>query len=119
MRSNQIEKKDLYKKETEKGEFYFFKTKSKILKTHDLLTEFIPKNAEQLSVEKVNEMGDFDLYWGRPLKSILSIFDKNIINFKFHHLVSSNSTFVDKDFEDKKKFLRILRLMKNSLRNKE
>ena len=32
-----------------------------------------------------------------------STFDKNVINFDFHHLVSSNSTFIDKDFEEKKK----------------
>ena len=47
--------------------------------------------------------GEFDLNWGRPLKSILSVFDKKIINFNFHHLASSNSTFVDKDLEEKKK----------------
>ena len=47
--------------------------------------------------------GEYDLSWGRPLKSILSIFDKNVINFDFHHLVSSNSSFIDKDFEEKKK----------------
>ena len=47
--------------------------------------------------------GEFDLNWGRPLKSILSVFDNKVINFKFHHLHSSNSTFVDKDFEEKKK----------------
>ena len=43
IRSNKIEKKDLFKNKTEKGEFYFFKTKSKILKTQDLLIESIPK----------------------------------------------------------------------------
>ena len=47
--------------------------------------------------------GEFDLNWGRPLKSILSVFDKKIINFDFHHLISSNSTFLDKDLEEKKK----------------
>ena len=40
-------------------------------------------------MEKINEMGEFDLNWGRPLKSILSVYDKKIIDFKFHHLVSS------------------------------
>ena len=42
IRSNNIEKKDLFINETEKGEFYFYKTKSKSLKTNDLLMEFIP-----------------------------------------------------------------------------
>jgi len=103
VRSNKIEKKDLFKNKTEKGEFYFYKTKSKILKTHDLLIEFIPKLLENYQWKKSMKWGEFDLNWGRPLKSILSIFNKKIINFKFHHLVSSNSTYVDKDFEDKKK----------------
>ena len=103
VRSNKIEKKDLFKNKTEKGEFYFYKTKSKILKTHDLLIEFIPKLLENYQWKKSMKWGEFDLNWGRPLKSILSIFNKKIINFKFHHLVSSNSTYVDKDFENKKK----------------
>ena len=103
MRSNKIEKKDLYKKKTEKDEFYFFKTKTKTLKTHDLLVEFIPKILENYQWKKSMKWGDFDLNWGRPLKSILSVFDNKIINFEFHHLNSSNSTFIDKDLEDKKK----------------
>ena len=42
MRSNKISKKDLFEKETDKGEFYFFKTKLKKLNTHDLLEDFVP-----------------------------------------------------------------------------
>ena len=40
LRSNKIEKKNLYRNKTEKGEFYFYKTKSKSLKTSDLLIDF-------------------------------------------------------------------------------
>ena len=47
--------------------------------------------------------GEFDLNWGRPLKSILAIFDRKKLTFSFHHLVSSDTTFVDKEFEDNKK----------------
>ena len=103
IRSNKIERKDLYKKKSEKDEFYFYKTKLKILKTHDLLTECIPKILSNHQWKKSMKWGEFNLNWGRPLKSILAVFDKKIINFEFHHLVSSNSTFVDKDLEDKKK----------------
>ena len=46
---------------------------------------------------------DHDLFWGRPLKSILAIFDKTKLNFKFHHLQSSNVTYLDKSFESKTK----------------
>ena len=103
IRSNNIEKKDLFKSKTEKGEFYFYKTKSKLLKTNDLLVEFIPKLLENYQWQKSMKWGEFDLNWGRPLKSILSVFDKKVINFQFHHLSSSNSTYIDKDFEEKKK----------------
>ena len=37
-------------------------------------------------MEKINEMGEHDLYWGRPLKSILAIFDNKPLIFQFHHL---------------------------------
>jgi len=39
----------------------------------------------------------------RPLKSILAVFDKKKLIFDFHHLTSSNSTFIDKEYEEKKK----------------
>ncbi len=103
LRSNKIDKKNLFKKKTEKDEFYFYKTEATSLKTHDLLTEFIPKILSNYQWKKSMKWGEFDLNWGRPLKSILSIFEKKIISFKFHHLVSSNQTFLDQDFEDKKK----------------
>ena len=104
VRSNKIEKNDLFKKKTEKGEFYFYKTKSKFIRTQELLTEFIPKLLENYKWKKSMKWGEFDLHWGRPLKSILSVFDKKIIDFKFYHITSSNFTFIDKDFEEKKKF---------------
>jgi glycyl-tRNA synthetase beta chain len=47
--------------------------------------------------------GSYDLNWGRPLKSILCVFDKKVINFSIGHLKSSNYTFLDKDFEERKK----------------
>ncbi len=104
LKSNNIEKKNLYKKKTEKGEFYFYKTKPTTLKTQDLLTESIPKILENYQWKKSMKWGDFNLNWGRPLKSIFSVFDKKVIKFNFHHLISSHTTIIDKDFEDKKKF---------------
>ena len=106
MRSNKIEKKDLFKNKTEKGEFYFYKTTSKLLKTQDLLTKFVPKLLESYQWKKSMRWAEFDLNWGRPLKSILSVFDKKVINFQFHHICSSNSTYIDKDFEENKKIFK-------------
>ena len=119
VRSNKIKKKDLFKNTTKKGEFYFYKTKPTLLKTKDLLIDFIPKLLENYQWKKSMKWGEYNLNWGRPLKSILSVFDKKLINFEFHHLTSSKSTYVDKDFEEKKKFLQISSLMKSILKDKD
>ena len=103
MRSNNISKKDLIKKKIDKGEFYFYKTNSKTIYTHDLLEEFVPLLLQKIQWKKSMKWGDFDLNWGRPLKSILAVFDKKKLTFNFHHLSSSNLTFVDKEFEEKKR----------------
>ena len=103
MRSKNMLKKDLFRKKTDKGEFYFFKTKSQKLNTHDLLEEFVPLVLQKIQWKKSMKWGEFDLNWGRPLKSILAIFDKKKLTFSFHHLTSSNSTFIDKEFEEKRK----------------
>ncbi len=101
LRSNKIDKKQLVKRDTEKGEFYFFKTPSKILNTSDLLKDLIPKLLDSYQWKKSMKWGDFNLNWARPLKSILSVFDEKVIEFKFYHLTSSNKTFIDKDYEEK------------------
>ena len=103
IRSNNISKKDLFKKKTDKGEFFFFKTKSKKFNTHSLLEEFVPLVLHKIQWKKSMNWGEFDLNWGRPLKSILAVFDKKKLTFNFHHLTSSNSTFIDKEYEENKK----------------
>ena len=101
LRSNKIDKKQLIKRDTEKGEFYFFKTPSKTLNTSDLLKDLIPNLLGSYQWKKSMKWGEFNLNWARPLKSILSVFDEKIIDFKFYHLTSSNRTFIDKDYEEK------------------
>ena len=101
LRSNKIDKKQLIKRDTEKGEFYFFQTPPKTLNTSDLLKDLIPKLLGSYQWKKSMKWGEFNLNWARPLKSILSVFDEKIIDFKFYHLTSSNKTFIDKDYEEK------------------
>ena len=106
LRSNQIDKKDLFKKKIEKGEFYFFKKSSNKINTIDLLQEYTPIILDKLQWKKSMTWGNYSLSWARPLKSILAVFDDKSLNFKFHHLIASNSTFIDKEFEDKKKIFK-------------
>jgi glycyl-tRNA synthetase beta chain len=106
IRSNQIDRKDLFKKIIEKGEFYFFLNSSKKINTMDLLQDQIPIILDKMQWKKSMKWGDFNLNWARPLKSILATFDGKSLIFKFHHLTSSNTTFIDKEFEDKKKIFK-------------
>ncbi len=103
VKSNKINMKDVYKKETEKGVFYFFKTSKVKIDTLDLIEKNVVSILEKISWRKSMRWGDNDLYWGRPLKSILAVYNKNLVKFNFHHLESSLFTLVDKEFEDKKK----------------
>ncbi len=103
LKSNKISKEKVFKKSTEKGIFYFYNKPSQKIKTYDLLKESISSLLLKISWKKSMKWGNHDLYWGRPLKSILALFDKKIIEFKLKHLHSSNKTFKDKDLEDEVK----------------
>ena len=84
IRSNKIKKSQIYKKMTEKGYFYFYKRPSKKISTFDLIRENIPEILSKISWNKSMKWGNFDLYWGRPLKSILTIFDGKKIDKKWN-----------------------------------
>ena len=88
LKSKNISKNNIFKKKTDKGEFYFFKTNKKKLKTLDLLSENLPKIISNFKWKKSMKWGNFDLSWGRPLKSILCVFDKKVVNFELSHLKS-------------------------------
>ena len=103
IRSNGIKKSQIFKKKTEKGDFYFYKKPEKKIKTANLLKENIPPILDSISWNKSMKWNEYDLFWGRPLKSILAVFDGKKLEFNFHHITSSNSTFIDKDLEEKTK----------------
>ena len=98
--SNNLTKSDLYKKETEKGNFYFIKKPAIKISVNDLLCKNIPTILDKISWKKSMKWGDHNLYWGRPIKSILAIFDKKVLDFKLDYLQGSNKTFTHKDLEE-------------------
>ena len=115
LKSQKISKKQVFKKKNDKGEFYFYKTKETKLKTLDLIKERLPKILIEFKWKKSMKWGSYNLNWGRPLKSILCIFDKKVINFSIGHLKSSNYTFLDKDFEERKKTFNDFKTYQKSL----
>ena len=105
LKSNNIKKNNIYKKKTENGEFFFYKSTLKKLKTRNILSNNLPKLLSQIKWKKSMRWGQYDLYWGRPLKSIMAIYEGKILDFKFFHLKSKLTTFTDKNYEkDSKKF---------------
>ncbi len=103
IKSNNITIKEIFKKNTEKGEFYFYNKPEKKFQTLNFLKENIPPILDKIQWKKSMKWADYDLNWSRPLKSILAIFKNHTIDFNFHHIQSSNFTYLDKEFEEKKK----------------
>ena len=101
MRSHQITKKDLFEKTEEKGKFYCFKKLAKKIQTEDLLVKLTPKAIGSVNWKKSMRWSDHDLMWGRPLRSILAIFNNKHLKFDYHHLTSTDGAIIVDNFTDK------------------
>ncbi len=101
IKSNKLDKSDIYKKKLEKGEFYFAETKPKAIDVLKELEFIIPEVLQAYSWKKSMKWSVYDLNWARPLRSIIALFDNKIINFNFFHLQSGNLTLIDGIKEDK------------------
>ncbi len=107
-RSKNVKVEDLYEKKLDKGTFYFIKLKGKEINTEEELFKIIPKSLNGISWRKSMKWSDHDLSWGRPLRSIMSIFDKKHLKFKYAHLESTNFTLIEEDTEVKQKKIKDL-----------
>ena len=101
LKSKNISKKKIFIKKTPKGEFYFYKIPSIKVSTKKILQENMPFLLQRIKWKKSMKWGNYELSWGRPLKSILCLFNGTSLNFVFYHLKSSNKTFINKDDEIK------------------
>ena len=101
MRSHQITKKDLFKKTDEKGSFYCAKKASRKILTEDVLIKLTPTTIGSINWKKSMRWSDHDLMWGRPLRSILAIFNNKHLKFDYHHLVSTDAIIIVDNFIDK------------------
>ena len=116
IKSNNLNKADLYKKKLDKGEFYFAETKPKIIDIFEELKLIIPDSIKDYSWKKSMKWSNYDLNWARPLKSIVAMLDNKIIDFNFFHLKSGNLTNIEGLKEEKlikiknyKSYLKILK----------
>ena len=103
IKSRNIFEKDLIKKKIEKGEFYFIKPIQKNILVEDLLVNILPKALTSISWKKSMKWSTHSLMWGRPLRSIFAVFNKNKLSFQYQHLQSSDIIIIENDLEKKSK----------------
>ena len=101
IKSNSLSKRDIYKKNIEKGEFYFAEIKPAAIDVLKELQSIIPEVLQSYSWKKSMKWSVYDLNWGRPLKSIIALFNNKVVNFSFFHLQSANLTLIDGINEEK------------------
>ena len=123
IRAQNASKKDVFEKENDKGKFYFVKTKPKELWAKDLLIKTVLNSMASLSWKKSMKWSNNSLMWGRPLRSILAIFNKKHLSFSYGHLKSKDTLVIEKDldikfkkvknFDEYQKFLKANKIILN------
>ncbi len=103
LRAKNVSEKELIKKDTDKGKFYFIKTQPQSIFVEDLLTKIIPKAIESISWKKSMRWSDHNLMWGRPLRSIFARYNNKKLSFRFEHLDVSDEVIIEQDLITKNK----------------
>ena len=103
MKSRNVSAKDLFKKSTEKGDFYFIKTLEKNILVANLLATILPKAIAEISWKKSMKWSTNNLMWGRPLRSIFAIFNSKKLLFKVQHLESCDYVIIEQNLVTKSK----------------
>tara|TARA_Y100000590_G_scaffold373820_1_gene437887 strand:+ start:370 stop:2436 length:2067 start_codon:yes stop_codon:yes gene_type:complete len=101
IKSNNLNKSDVFKQKLEKGEFYFGQMKPKVIDVLNELKSIIPEVLQSYTWKKSMKWSTYDLNWSRPLKSIIAVFNNKVVNFDFFHLKSSNLTTIEGANEEK------------------
>ena len=105
LRAHNMNRNDVFEKESEKGKFYFVKTKPKEIQTKELLTKVVITSIASLTWKKSMRWSNTNLIWGRPLRSILAVFNKKLLPFTYGHLKSTDNVIIENNLD--KKFYKI------------
>ena len=103
IRTNNLKKTDVYKKKLDKGEFYFAEIKPKVIDILKELQSIIPEALKSYSWKKSMKWSSNELNWARPLRSIIALFNNQVVNFSFFHLEAGDLTSIEGTNEDKMK----------------
>jgi len=116
LKSAGITKKQLKKKKTDKGEFYFAVFDKQDKNIESVFVEVLEGVIKGFAWPKQMRWGAYDISWVRPLHNILCLFDGKVVPVKFgkfeannktkgHRFLSNGEYFVVKDSADYKQKL--------------
>ena len=103
IKSRKVNKSDVFEKEINKVKFYFIRTKAKETFAKDLIIKITLNSIASLSWKKSMKWSNNSLIWGRPLRSILAIFNKKLLPFRYGHLKSTDLVIIEQDLKTKTK----------------
>ena len=103
IKAHEASRKDLLEKENDKGKFYYVKTKAKEVQTSEILKKIVLNSIASIKWKKSMRWAETDLLWGRPLRSIMAIYNSNTLAFTFGHLKANDFTLIEKDLDIKTK----------------
>ncbi len=101
--AHQASQKDLFKKKNDKGDFYYVKTKAKEIQTSEIIKKIVLNSIATINWKKSMRWAETDLLWGRPLRSILSIYNGKKLPITYGHLKATDFTLIEKDLNIKTK----------------
>ena len=96
-------RKDLIEKESDKGKFYYLKTKAKEVQTSEIIKKISLNSIASIKWKKSMRWAETDLLWGRPLRSIMALYNSKTLAFTFGHLKTNDFTLIEKDLDIKTK----------------
>lgn len=103
LNANEISNREsLYKETLKNKEYFFLKKKVAEESVKDLFTKFLPICLSKMKWKKSMRWSNNREKWIRPIKQILCLFDKKIINFKFAGISSSEFTYGNYNFSSDK-----------------
>ncbi len=117
IKAKNISERDLIQKNTEKGKFYFIKTQSQSILVEDLLKKIITKTIGSISWKKSMKWSEYNLMWGRPLRSIFARFNNKKLSFKFDHLEATDEIIIEQDLVIKTKKIKDFKEYSNFLKS--
>ena len=97
IRAHDSSRREVFEKENEKGKFYFIKTKPREVLAKELLIKITLNSIALLKWKKSMKWSDNNLLWGRPLRSILAVYNNEHLLFNYGHLKSKDSTYIEKN----------------------